>query len=305
MSRITRGKIELRPEPVSLAAVLSEAIELARPQMQAAGHTLSYEPPRADCMLLGDRVRLTQVFSNLLNNAARYTPAGRGRITIEARCDRDVAEIRVRDNGVGVPPEMLVQIFGMFVQVSGAARAAQGGLGIGLTLVKTLVEMHGGRVRAESGGLGTGTEMIVELPLAVGATAQAGDGASAEADGGALPGPILVVDDNEDAANSLAMYLDAIGATTDVAYDATRALELVARHRPPVAILDIGMPGMDGCELAQRLRSDPLNAGMTLIALTGWGQPDDRARVSDAGFDHHLLKPPDIAQLTALLQGKR
>jgi signal transduction histidine kinase/CheY-like chemotaxis protein len=303
VSRITRGKIALRPEPLQLSEVVTEAIELSRPQMQAAGHTLDVYLPAEDCPLLGDRVRLTQVFSNLLNNAAKYTPSG-GHVSVRVYCERDVAVVRVRDDGIGVPAEMLSQIFGMFVQVSGASRVAQGGLGIGLTLVKTLVEMHGGRVHAHSDGLGSGTEIVVELPLAVGAAARA-DGIAPEAEVGALPGPILVVDDNEDAANSLAMYLDAIGARTDVAYDGKQALELVAEHRPPVAILDIGMPGMDGLELAQRLRSDPRNDGMLLIALTGWGQPDDRARVTEAGFDHHLLKPPDIAQLMALLQQPR
>ena len=305
VSRITRGKIELRPEPVQLAEVLSEAIELARPQMQAAGHELVVDLPAGDCPLLGDRVRLTQVFSNLLNNAVRYTPAGGGRIVVRARGVNDVAQVSIRDNGVGVPPEMLDHIFGMFVQVSGTARAAQGGLGIGLTLVKTLVDMHGGRVRAASDGIGTGTEVIVELPIADGATSRVPDARAGAPEPQPLPGPILIVDDNEDAANSLAMYLDAVGATTDVAYDATRALELIARDRPPVAILDIGMPGMDGCELAQRLRSDPENAAMMLIALTGWGQPDDRQRVAEAGFDHHLLKPPDIGQLMAVLQERR
>ena len=304
VSRITRGKIELRPEPVQLAEILSEAVELARPQMQAANHELVVNLPPGDCPLLGDRVRLTQVFSNLLNNAARYTPSGSGRIVVQADCVNDVAQVRITDNGVGVPPAMLEQIFGMFVQVSGTARAAQGGLGIGLTLVKTLVEMHGGRVRASSAGLGSGTEMLVELPIADGARARSVTRPDEAADTRPLPGPILIVDDNEDAANSLAMYLDAVGATTDVAYDAARALEKIARDRPPVAILDIGMPGMDGCELAQRLRSDPGNADMMLIALTGWGQPDDRQRVAEAGFDHHLLKPPDIGQLMAVLQGK-
>ncbi len=300
VSRITRGKIELRPEPLPLADVVNEAIELAKPQMEAAGHRLELQMAPGEWPLLGDRVRLTQVFANLLNNAAKYTPAG-GDITVIVERVGDSALVRIRDNGIGVPEDMLSQIFGMFVQVSGASRAAQGGLGIGLTLVKNLVEMHGGRVRAHSGGLGEGTEVVVELPLTTGHVPQVADG-SGMTRSGPLPGPILVVDDNEDAANSLAMYLDAIGAQTDVAYDGPQALALVAERRPPVAILDIGMPGMDGCELAQRLRGDPRNAGMMLIALTGWGQADDRARVADAGFDHHLLKPPDIAQLMALLQ---
>jgi signal transduction histidine kinase len=300
VSRITRGKIELRPEPVALREVVEEAIELARPQMEAAGHRLEADLVSCACTLLADRVRLTQVFANVLNNAAKYTPAG-GRVGVSIECG-DMVKVRVRDNGIGVPPEMLPQIFDMFVQVSGTARAAQGGLGIGLTLVKTLVEMHGGRVRASSPGVGLGTEITIELPRAgMDAPTARGDGAAfAPATG--LPDLVLVVDDNEDAANSLAMYLDAIGATTDVAYDGEQALALVAEKRPPVAILDIGMPGMDGCELAQRLREDPRNEGMLLIALTGWGQPDDRARVTEAGFDHHLLKPPDIAQLMALLQ---
>ncbi|KFN50759.1 ATP-binding response regulator [Arenimonas composti] len=306
VSRITRGRIALRPEPLSLRTVLEEAVELSRPKME--GHEFSLEIAPGDWMLTGDGVRLTQVFANLLNNAAKYTPRG-GRIQV--RVERVPAEsgpgsvrVRVRDDGVGIPATMLPRVFDMFVQVSSTSRAGQGGLGIGLTLVRSLVEMHGGRVQAFSAGDGLGTEMVVELPLAEAAALAStarGDGLPAAPDA-PLRGPILIVDDNQDAANTLAMYLDVLGADTEVAYDGVQALALAGRRRPAAAILDIGMPGMDGCELARRLRADPANDGLLLIALSGWGQPDDRERVAAAGFDAHLLKPADIGRLTALLQ---
>jgi signal transduction histidine kinase/CheY-like chemotaxis protein len=300
VSRITRGRIELQPEFLSLDDVVNDAIDLSRPLLEASGHVLQVEIAPGTWRLRGDRVRLTQIFSNLLNNAAKYTPrAGRVRLRIDR--DGDMARVRVGDDGTGVPSEMLDQIFDMFVQVSGTSRAAQGGLGIGLTLVKSLVELHGGTVEAFSEGVGKGTEITVRLPLS----------AEARNDPPPMPAPspaqeitgdILIVDDNRDAADSLSTLLELLGASTAVAYDGQHALQVAADCRPSIAILDIGMPGMDGCELAQRLRRDPRHAGLQLIALTGWGQPEDRVRIMAAGFDHHFLKPVDIDELAAVVQ---
>jgi CheY-like chemotaxis protein len=210
------------------------------------------------------------------------------------------ARISVCDNGIGIPADMLGAVFDMFVQVADAARVAQGGLGIGLTLVKSLVDLHGGTVSAYSGGSGQGAEVVVTLPLAKAEDAIAADLFAPLAD--ALPAQdILVVDDNHEAADSLAALLRSMGARTSVAYSAEQAIALAAAAQPAVGILDIGMPGMDGCDLARHLRKDPAHARMLLIALTGWGQPDDRLRVSAAGFDHHLLKPVDTDEMLSLL----
>jgi CheY-like chemotaxis protein len=246
------------------------------------------------------------VFANLLNNAVKYTPQG-GHIEIAARQRGDMASVSVRDNGSGIPPDRLESIFEMFVQVSDTTRAAQGGLGLGLTLVRRLVELHHGQVVARSAGPGRGSEFEVLLPLVASEPVR-----DATLPGASRPlqdqGCVLVVDDNHDAADSLAALLDSLGARCAVAYDGPQALEVAARERPAVAILDIGMPGMDGHELAARLRADPVHTGLTLIALSGWKVEDEPARPPGAvtnGFDHHLLKPPDIDALTAVLAAPR
>jgi CheY-like chemotaxis protein len=241
---------------------------------------------------------LTQVLSNVLNNAAKYTPrAGRIQLTL-ARVGAD-AEIRVLDNGAGIPAAMLGSIFDMFVQVSGVARSAQGGLGIGLTLVKSLIERHGGQVKAFSEGIGKGAEIVVKLPLLDGAASALRTSApAAPAD---ISATVLIVDDNREAADSLCDLLSTMGARAVVAYSGEDSLKIVAESRPDVAILDIGMPEMDGWEVASRIRADERNAAMTLIALTGWGQSSDRDRSIQAGFDHHLMKPVRIDELLAIL----
>ena len=299
VSRITRGKIELKLEVLPLERVVADAVELSRPSLTAARHRLELVLPGESLSVRGDRVRLTQIFSNLLNNAAKYTQAG-GHVTVTIDRADGFARIGVRDNGIGIPADMLAAIFDMFVQVTDAARVAQGGLGIGLTLVKSLVELHGGAVSAYSGGPGEGSEVVVTLPLATADDAIGTHSSATTAD--ALPAEdILVVDDNHEAADSLAALLRSMGARTSVAYSAEQAIALAADAQPAVGILDIGMPGMDGCDLARHLRKDPAHARMLLIALTGWGQPDDRLRVSAAGFDHHLLKPVDTNEMLALL----
>ena len=303
VSRITRGKIELKMDVVALDRVIEDAIELSRPALEFGAHRLHVSLNDDDWRVRGDRVRLTQVFSNILNNAAKYTPRG-GRIQIEARRDGDNACVTVSDNGVGVPAEMLGSIFDMFVQVGDVSRAGQGGLGIGLTLVKSLVELHGGSVRAASAGSGKGTQLSVTLPLLLEA-ARRDPAVATRTPAAALSESVLIVDDNSDAADALSTLLRVLGARTIVAYDAATALKLVAENDMSVAILDIGMPGMDGCELARCIRSDARHANVMLVALTGWGQPDDRQRVTAAGFDHHFLKPVDTAALIATLQQRR
>ncbi|WP_395317154.1 ATP-binding protein [Variovorax sp. UC74_104] len=301
VSRITRGKIELKLEELELDKVIRGAVELSRPLMDAGRHTLEVHIADTSLAVRGDSVRLTQVFANLLNNAAKYTPEG-GRIDVFLEQDgHGHAVVRVKDSGSGIPAAMLDAIFDMFVQVSGTARAAQGGLGIGLTLVKSIVELHGGSVAACSEGTDRGSEFTVSLPLldhGVGAGAQTGAPEATIA----VHHRILVVDDNRDAAESLEALLDLLGAQVAVAFSGLDALAKAEHFEPSIAILDIGMPGMDGCELARRLRAHPRLHDIGLIAVTGWGQPDDRLRIARAGFDHHLLKPVDVDELAAALQ---
>jgi signal transduction histidine kinase/ActR/RegA family two-component response regulator len=302
VSRITRGKVRLQRVPVLLDTLLDDAVELSRPLVEAAGHDLVVERACEALVVDGDPVRLTQVFSNLLNNAAKYTPPG-GRLHLSCGREGQEAVLRVIDSGAGIAPEMLASIFDMFVQVSGTDRAAQGGLGIGLTLVKSLVELHGGRVEAASGGLGRGATFTVRLPLAAAAAVAAPitRDKSGQAPA-ARPSSVLVVDDNQDAADSLGELLGAMGLGVQVAYSGEQALQVAAGRHFDVAVLDIGMPGMDGCDLARQLRARPGLQRLKLIALTGWGQDSDRARFASAGFDHHLLKPVDPGALLGLVQ---
>jgi len=301
VSRITRGKIELHLGPVLLDAVIDDAVELSRPLFDRAGHSLTVEVAGDPLVVRGDAVRLTQVFSNLMNNAAKYTPAG-GRVTVNARQEGRQAVVSVSDTGTGLEPDMLKAIFEMFVQVSGTARDAQGGLGIGLTLVKSLVELQGGSVEAASEGLGRGATFTVRLPLMKNSTLSVRQTPMSQ-DGWApsIEGTILVVDDNRDAADSLAELLGSMGATALVAYGGEEALELAREHDIDIAVLDIGMPGMDGCELARQLRAQPRGKELKLIALTGWGQQGYRERIAAAGFDHHLLKPLSLGEFMAAL----
>ena len=303
VSRITRGKVDLHMDEVALDAVIHDAIEQSRPLLKDAGHSLTVQVSGSGLSVKGDGVRLTQVFSNLLNNAAKYTAAG-GQISVMARREGTDALVEVSDTGVGIDGTMLESVFEMFVQASGTSKAAQGGLGIGLTLVKSLVELHDGTVTAHSPGLGQGTTVCVRLPLSPSAVAAPRSTASAVSDQVAMPlkgRAILVVDDNRDAADTLCELLRAMGASIAVAYSGEEALRLSQQHAAAVAILDLGMPGMDGYELARQLRLRPHGEDLLLIAMTGWGQPADRERVSAAGFNHHLLKPMNVEQLIALI----
>jgi CheY-like chemotaxis protein len=304
VSRITRGTLELRRRRIEVSAVVLSAVEASRPLIEAPFHELSLALPPDTIYVDGDPARLAQVISNLLNNAAKFTEAG-GRITLHVLTEGSEVVIRVRDTGVGIPPEMLGSIFEMFRQVDSTLERARNGLGIGLTLVRQLVEMHGGRVLARSEGRGKGSEFEVRLPLAEAPARKAG----AQRDDAAAPAApsrrVLVVDDNDDAATSLAMLLRLMSHHVRVAHDGLTALEMAAEEPFEVVLLDIGMPGLNGLEVARRLREQPRGGSLILIALTGWGQEGDRRRSRQAGFDFHMVKPVDPDALASLLaEGK-
>jgi PAS domain S-box-containing protein len=298
VSRITRGKIELRKERVELAAVIDSAVEASGPLIEKWGHELTVEVPPLPIHVEADPTRLAQVVSNLLNNAAKYTDQG-GSIWLTAEQKDGDALIRVRDTGAGIPPEMLQRIFDMFTQVDHTLERSEGGLGIGLTLVQQLVEMHGGAVEARSAGLGQGSEFIVRLPVA----REAEQARTAAGETLLVPAPrrILVVDDNRDAADSLGMLLRMIGNEVHTAYDGLEAVGAAATFQPDVIVLDIGLPKLNGYEAARQIRAQPGGADRVLIALTGWGQEEDRLRSKEAGFDHHITKPVELSTLKKLL----
>ncbi len=300
VSRITRGKIELRKEVVELAAIVRSALEQSRPHIESAGHQFAMAIPPEPLMLHGDPVRLAEVVANLLNNAAKYTPAG-GQIWLSARRDDQSVVLSVRDNGFGMVPEMLPRVFELFTQGGRESHQVQGGLGIGLTLVKSLVEMHGGSVEAHSAGAGQGSEFIVRLPLAAAGGVADRPAMPIRRSPALPPRRVLVVDDNRDAAESLGMLLKVLGSEVQIVFSGRDALEAMATFRPAVVLLDIGMPDMDGYEVAQRIREQPRFEDVTLIAMTGWGQERDRERSQAAGINHHLVKPADLATLESLL----
>jgi len=296
VSRITRGVIGLHCQPHDVAFVVESAVDNSRPTIDAAGHNLIVEMPDAPIIVFGDAVRLTQVFSNLLTNAAKYTNAG-GEIRLSVRRDGGQVEVSVKDNGIGIPAEHLGSVFDMFMQVDRSSRRAQGGLGIGLTLVNSLVAMHGGSVAARSAGPGAGSEFIVRLPVLADSQAHV---AESPPPATIPPLRILVVDDNRDAAETLGALLATLGGTISLVHSGREALEKVEEFRPDVVLLDIGMPEMDGYEVARRIRATP-QADVLIIALTGWGQEQDYRQSRAAGVDHHLVKPPDMEKLRALL----
>jgi signal transduction histidine kinase len=305
LSRINEGRIELRKERVKLSAVLRGAVEAIAPLIEASGHQLIVNEPSNQVLLYADPVRLIQVVANLLNNSAKYSARG-GTITLTARAEGSEAMISVRDTGIGIPPEMLTRIFDMFVQVDSGLNRARQGLGIGLTLVKRLVEMHGGSVEGRSEGLGRGSEFIVRLPAFADQRTGRADGPPQSSQlerrhSDLVRFRILVVDDHHDAADSLATLLRLLGHEVRVAYDGAAGLEAARAFRPDVAVLDLGMPGMDGIELGSRLRRETELRDILLIALTGYGRDDDRQRSRAAGFDAHLVKPVDVAALNTLL----
>jgi PAS domain S-box-containing protein len=303
LSRISRGKIALRRERLDLAEVVRVAVETSRPLLEAARHELAVALPPEPVGVEGDLTRLAQVLANLLNNAAKYTPEA-GRIDLRVAREGGQAVVRVRDSGVGIPADMLPRVFEMFTQVEHGGGRAQGGLGIGLTLVRGLVEMHGGAVEAHSDGPGKGSEFVVRLPLApkaprgAGAAERPGNGPPAAA---APSRRILVVDDNVDSAESLGMLLKLMGNEVALAYDGPSALQTAAALVPDLVLLDLGMPGMDGFEVARRLRALPQLRAAVLVAQTGWAQEEDRRQSREAGFHFHLVKPVDPQELARLV----
>ncbi|MEX2497132.1 MAG: PAS domain S-box protein [Woeseia sp.] len=302
VSRAMRGKIELRKESVELATVIARAVETAQPLIEVQEHDLRIELPPGSMLMNADPVRLSQVVANLLTNAAKYTEPG-GRISLSVRREGNEALLRVTDDGIGIAPDVLPHIFELFVQVDHATTRSQGGLGIGLTLVKKLVEMHGGTVEAHSKGLGEGSEFAVHLPLLVREQLAPGEEEKDERRPVAVSSGyrLLVVDDNEDAAATLATLLRLQGHQVRVAHDGVSALGAVKADRPALILLDLGMPGMDGYEVARRIREIPEVKNTLLAALTGWGQQEDRRRTTEAGFDYHLVKPLQPAVLEALM----
>jgi len=298
ISRITHNRIELRKSRVDVAAAVEQAVEAARPLADESGHAIEVALPQESIHVNADPVRLTQIIDNLLNNSCKYTPPG-GRISVKAERDGDEAVITVADTGIGIPPGNLSTIFEMFTQILGALERSRGGLGIGLTLVKRLVEMHGGEIEARSEGEGKGSQFIIRLPVSM----EAGKAppAAKVPHEPARTHRILVVDDNQDAATSLATLLQMTGHESFTAFDGPAALEAMERHRPDVVLLDIGLPGVSGYEVCRRARTQPWGADITYIALTGWGQAEDRRRTQEAGFDGHLVKPVEFGALIAQL----
>jgi signal transduction histidine kinase len=300
-SRISQGRLALRRKPIDIIPVLRSALEDVSGMVRAAEHTLDVALPQGAITVDADATRLVQVFVNLLTNATKYTPRG-GRITVSAWHQGGQAAVSVRDTGIGIPKEALKTVFDMFSQLSPALERSQGGLGIGLALVRGLVTLHGGTISADSEGADKGSVFTVRLP-ALDAPLQVA--APSPLQGATQRCRILVVDDNVDAAASMTMALELIGHETLAVHDGPAALEAAARFLPQVILLDIGLPGQNGYEVAREIRRMPWGRGVLLIAATGWGQESDKQRAEEAGFDRHLTKPVDFGALQALLPKER
>jgi PAS domain S-box-containing protein len=300
VSRVTQGKITLRKKRVFLSTIVERAVEATRAQLEERGHELSVSlPPEIE--VDADAGRLEQVLVNLISNAAKYTPAG-GRIAVSAALDGGEVVLRVRDNGIGIAPDMLPRVFELFAQANRSLDRAQGGLGLGLALVRRLVELHGGRVEARSDGCGRGAEFVAVLPAALGpADAQAIDDDQPVGAPPSASARVLLVEDNVDAADALGMLLELLGHEVQVVHDGLAALEAIQRRMPDVMLVDIGLPGIDGFEVARRVRALPNAASTVLVALTGYGRSEDKERTRAAGFDHHLTKPVEIDALQGLV----
>jgi PAS domain S-box-containing protein len=297
ISRISSGKLELKKQPLDVVEALRSALETSRPLLASAGHELLVDLPDTPLMVDGDLVRLAQVFANLLNNAARYTQP-RGHVSMRARAEGNDVVVRIEDTGVGIPADMLERVFEPFIQIEEGGRRVHGGLGLGLALARRLVELHGGVIHAQSAGAGQGSSFIVRLPAAAASAAPTELCSSATA---APKVRVLVVDDNADSAQSLGLLLQLKGHEVIIVNDGPSALEAAVRHRPDLVILDIGMPGMDGYEVARRLRSVRSHEKVSIVALTGYGQHADRTKSAEAGLDAHLVKPLEPSALEAVI----
>ena len=300
LSRIATGKVVLQRDRLDLRTVVSSAIEACQPGIDHAHHQLTVQLPDEPVWAVGDAARLSQVLSNLVNNAVKYTPEN-GKIAVTLRTVAEQAELQVEDNGAGIPSEMLGEVFTMFTQVNQTLDRSQGGLGIGLSLVRRLVELHGGEVEARSEGLGHGSAFTVRLPLPQESLKEL------SGDAGELPiAPyrflrVLVVDDNRDAADALHMLIEGHGHTARVTYSGADAVRAADEFAPDIVLCDLGLPGMDGYEVARQLRARPAHGSTTLVAVTGWGSDGDKRKSSDAGFNHHLVKPIDFDEVETIL----
>jgi signal transduction histidine kinase len=303
VSRITRDKLMLQPKRIDLGAIISAAVETSKPIIEQRRHALTVQLPSDPVFLLADQVRLAQVFSNLLDNAAKYTEPG-GRIELVAEQTNGDVSVRVTDSGIGISAEMQVHIFDLFMQADKSPDRARGGLGIGLTLVRRLVEMHGGSVKALSEGAGQGSQFEVRLPIIRGASLPSLKPVATTDEPGDLPSlRVLIVEDNRDAAEMLNSMLLTWGQETRLAYDGLEGLQAAAEFRPHVVLLDIGLPQLNGYDVARRIREEPWGGQIALVALTGWGQDADRQRSKAAGIDVHLIKPVEPAALKSVLAG--
>jgi PAS domain S-box-containing protein len=301
IGRITQDRLELRKKGADLAAILQSAVHSSRGLMERKGHHVEVDLPFSRLEVEVDSMRLLQVFQNLLDNAAKYTEPG-GRIVVRAERGEGEVSITVKDSGIGIPPKHLPRVFETFYQVDRSLERAHGGLGIGLSLVQRIVQLHGGQVEARSHGSGTGSEFVVRLPLTEKSMPSAARKAAAAAPKtGETARRILVVDDNRDSADSLAMVLRLMGHDVETAYDGMTAVEAAEQRRPDVVLLDLGMPQMNGYDTCRRIREQDWGRKMVVIAQTGWGQEADRSRTEQAGFNGHLTKPPDLALLTRML----
>jgi CheY-like chemotaxis protein/two-component sensor histidine kinase len=297
VSRIIRGVVRLRRETIELAPILGRVLDVVRPLVQKRRQELIIDLPAESIFLDADPVRMEQVLTNLLNNAAKFTQEG-GKVWLTAGREGSDILVRVKDNGIGIPRELLREVFDLFMQVDSSLERSLGGLGIGLTLAKSLVELQGGSIEAHSEGIGQGSEFIVRLPTSSrGVLSREGFASPAD-----IPSRrVLIVDDNADAARTLAILVKHYGHEVQTASDGASALEAAHIFKPVIIFLDIGMPGMNGYELARRLRADPATKEVVLVALTGYGQEEDRRRSLEAGFDDHAIKPVDLERLTQIL----
>jgi len=301
VSRITRGKLELRKGRVELSEIVRDAVAATRPMFDETGHHLTVQLPEKPLLLYADGNRLTQVLTNLLNNAAKYTPR-EGRIELTAEVSEGEVTIAVSDSGIGIPADRMDSVFEMFAQVHEDASGGRKGLGIGLTLVKRLVEMHGGRVEVHSRGPNLGTTFRVRLPAPAEAPAVAEGGPHFPVSRSFVPRRVLLVDDNPDVLESLRRAVSLLGHEVRGARDGQEALEIGRTFQPDIVLMDLGMPNLNGYDAARRLRQEPWGRELLLIAVTGWGQDDDRRRTAEAGFDRHLTKPIATADLQDVLE---